>query len=644
GEPATIVALLERQASRAPDSVALVSGSTFTRRHLESRANQLAHHLIVRGARPGHTVGVLMDRSAEAIVALVAVLKAGCAYMPLSVDAPPARLQVQMRESGASLILTADEHLDRLPAGSTAIVLGQASPAIDEQSEGSPQVRVMPDSIAYVLYTSGSTGVPKGVAVTHANVVHYARAIASVLTGQSAATALDALGGWQFGMASTLAADLGNTSLYPALLGGGTLHVLSSEVTTDSERFASRLAEYPLDVLKITPNHFMALAGSRRGAELAAVMPARWLVTGGEALRREVARTLLAADKGRLLNHYGPTETTVGAMTFVVTSESVAALDLLGAQTVPVGRPLANTRAYVVDALGNEQPIAVPGELWIGGTGVAKGYFNRDELTAERFVEYRSERVYRTGDRVRRLEDGAVEFLGRADDQVKVRGYRVEPGEVESALRAHPGVESGAVLPRTDAAGDTTLVAYVVPKQSGYAVSHSDRPTPTALTNWLGTQLPSYMVPAEVVLLETLPLTANGKVDRAALAAMSAATERAARTRVEPRTPTEMSVARIWSEVLKRDDIGVTESFLDIGGHSLLAIRVLGRISKELGVRLPLRTLFETPTVERVAALIDTEIRSRAEEAALREALAAVESMSDAEVAERLATEREGGD
>ncbi len=639
GEPATIVALLENQASRAPDSIALVSGTTLTRGQLESRANQLAHHLIARGAQPGHTVGVLMDRSAEAIVALVAVLKAGCAYMPLSVDAPPARLQVQMRESGAALILTADEHLDRLPAGSTAIVLGEKLPAIDAQSEGAPQVPVTPDSIAYVLYTSGSTGVPKGVAVTHAHVVHYARAIASVLTGRPPATALDEVAGWQFGMASTLAADLGNTSLYPALLGGGTLHVLSADMTTDSERFASRLAEYPLDVLKITPNHFMALAGSKRGAELASVMPSRWLVTGGEALRLEVARALLAAGKGRVLNHYGPTETTVGAMTFPVTDE----VDRLGAQTVPVGRPLARTHAYVVDARGNEQPLDIPGELWIGGAGVAMGYLRRDDLTADRFVEHAGERVYRTGDRVRRLDDGSVEFLGRADDQVKVRGYRVEPGEIESALRAHPGVASVAVLPRTDVAGDATLVAYVVPRQAGYAVSHGDRPTVKTLAEWLAAQLPSYMVPGEIVLLDTLPLTANGKVDRVALAALSVPIADVDSSRVAPRTPTETVVARIWCDVLKRDEIGVTESFLDVGGHSLLAIRVLGRISKELGVRLPLRTLFETPTVERVAALIDAEISSRAEEVALREALAAVESMSDDEVAQRLATEREGG-
>jgi acyl carrier protein len=332
-------------------------------------------------------------------------------------------------------------------------------------------------------------------------------------------------------------------------------------------------------------------------------------------------------------------------LTHEVTAEALERAAALGAQTVPLGRPLANTQAVVVDAHGQEQPVGVPGELWLTGAGVSAGYLNRPELTAARFVTYRGARAYRTGDRVRRLSDGTLEFLGRADDQVKVRGYRVELGEVAQALRAHPGVADGAVVLRAAAAEEEEeeeeLVAYAVPKQAGYAVSHGDRPTPEKLREWLAAQLPAYMVPAAVVLLERLPLTANGKLDRAALPAPDADAT-GGPSRIAPRTETEATIARIWRDVLKKDEIGVTESFLDLGGHSLLAIRVLGRISKELGVRLALRALFETPTVEAVSAVIDRELAERRSADQMAQALAAVESLSDAEVARLLAADGKG--
>jgi acyl carrier protein len=273
---------------------------------------------------------------------------------------------------------------------------------------------------------------------------------------------------------------------------------------------------------------------------------------------------------------------------------------------VPLGTPLANTQAFVVDAYGIEQPVGIPGELWLGGAGVTQGYLNRPALTAERFTLFRGVKVYRTGDRVRRLSDGTLEFLGRADDQVKVRGYRVELGEVEQALRAHPGVAQGVVVLRTPENVEPALVAYAVAKQAGYAVSHADRPTSEKLTEWLAAQLPAYMVPSAVVLLEQLPLTANGKLDRAALPAPDAQ-DGSKDAFVAPRTETETQLAAIWAEVLKREPVGVTDNFLALGGHSLLAIRVLGRISKTFGVRLPLRTLFDAPTIEQLAPRIDAE-------------------------------------
>jgi amino acid adenylation domain-containing protein len=598
---------------RVPERVAVVGlDASLAYAELNARANQLALHLQSLGVTPNAPVGLLLDRSADALVGLLGILKSGGAYMPLSLDAPPARVARQLAESGARVVVTLGAQASTIPQGVTVVALDSA--ALGALPDANLDSAATPDDLAYVLYTSGSTGTPKGVAVTHANAVHYARAISRVL-GEG--------DGLHFGLASTLAADLGNTSLFASLLGGGTLHVLSKDVTTEPARFAEYVGAHPLDVLKITPNHLAALTAGKTGGDLSAVLPRRWVVTGGEALRPELARTLLGAGRCRVLNHYGPTETTVGVLTHEVTAAS------LGAPTVPLGRPLANTRAYVVDAHGNEQPVGIPGELLLGGAGVARGYLGRDELTAERFVEHQGERVYRTGDRVRRLADGTIEFLGRVDDQVKVRGFRVELGEIEGVLRAHPGVGQAVAVLR-----DEELVAYAVPRQAGYAVSHADRPTREKLVEWLAAQLPEYMVPNAVVLLDALPLTPNGKVDRAALPAPEGGAA-AVDSFVAPRTPTEETIARIWRDVLKKERVGVTDSFLDLGGHSLLAIRVLGRISKELGVRLPLRALFETPTVAQVAEVVDTELRRRADEEALRQALAAVEGLSDAE-AERL--------
>ena len=661
GEPTTLVALLHDAATRAatrpaivaPRASATAAGSVagtlvLTYAELSARASQVARHLQSLGVGPNVPVGLLLDRSAHAMVGLVGILEAGGAYMPLSIEAPAARLAQQLSESGAKHVVTSVAFADRLPPSVQIVALDGGTDAVTLAAlpDAPLGVAPSPEDLAYVLFTSGSTGVPKGVAVTHANAVHYARAVSRVLADVPSGVAGDgfaALESLRFGMASTLAADLGNTSLLPALLAGATLHVLGKDVTTEPSRFAEYVAVHQLDVVKATPNHVLALAAGKTGDELARVLPRKWLVLGGEALRPEVARTLLGAGTCRVLNHYGPTETTVGVLTHEVTSESLAAAAALGAQTVPLGRPLANTHAYVVDASGMEQPIGIPGELWLGGAGVSRGYLRRDDLTQQRFGSFQDERTYRTGDRVRRLSDGTLEFLGRTDDQVKVRGYRVELGEVEQALRGHPSVAQAVATLRGE-----ELVAYAVPKQAGYAVSHSDRPTSVKLIEWLAAQLPEYMVPSAVVLLDALPLTANGKVDRAALPAPDALVASKS-SLVAPRTETEATVARIWREVLKKDEIGVTDSFLDLGGHSLLAIRVLGRLSKELGVRLALRALFETPTVEKVAAIIDAELRVKEEarrqreaDAAMQAALAAVEGLSDAEVTRLLSADVTG--
>ena len=317
-----------------------------------------------------------------------------------------------------------------------------------------------------------------------------------------------------------------------------------------------------------------------------------------------------------MLNHYGPTEATVGVCTFKVTAESMAVERKGGAQTVPVGSPLANTTAHVLDAHQKPTPVGVPGELYLGGAGIAVGYVGQPSLTAERFLDdpfatWTGARLYRTGDRVRRRISGRIEFLGRADDQVKMRGYRLELGDVEHELRLHPAIADCVVVARAASSedglpGELRLVAYVVWRTGGYATAHAERPAAEKVKEWMRARVPDHMVPATIMVLDALPLSANGKVDKRALPDPGDGGDGAS-VFVAPRTETETALAAIWQDVLKKERVGVTDDFLALGGHSLLAIRVLGKISKQFAVRLPLRSLFDSPTVEKLAIVVEAE-------------------------------------
>ncbi|HST62618.1 MAG TPA: amino acid adenylation domain-containing protein, partial [Longimicrobium sp.] len=406
---------------------------------------------------------------------------------------------------------------------------------------------------------------------------------------------------------STIAADLGHTSVFGALCGGGCLHVMGAERIADGDAFAAYLAEHEIDVLKITPSHLAALMGGR---DAAAVLPRRCLVLGGEPARTAWVDEIRALAPGlRIVNHYGPTETTVGALAYVTDWAYAAdgALPETAGGTVPIGLPLANARAYVLDAALRPLPAGIPGELCIGGRGVARGYLDRPALTAERFVpdpfaDEPGARMYRTGDRAKRLADGTVEFLGRIDQQVKVRGFRVEPGEVEGVLRAHPAVHEAVVVARPDRTGSVALVAYVVGADDADGAAIDVH----ALHVHCAARLPTYMVPSAFVVLDALPLTENGKLDRRALPEPGLAS--AAGTYVAPRTPAEEVLAGIWAEVLRVERVGIHESFFDLGGHSLLAMRLASRVREVFGVELPLRALFEAPAVAQLAARVE-EIR-----------------------------------
>jgi amino acid adenylation domain-containing protein len=615
GAPATIDQLFEAQAVRVPDRTAVASDDrSIPYLEVDARSNQLANYLRARGVKEDSRVAITLDRSAELVVAILGVLKAGGAYVPVLPDLPVARAEQQINESGARVVITTSVHEARVPAGLTVVRIDLDAQAVALEPMTAPAIDANPDRLAYVLFTSGSTGVPKGVAVTHRNVVHYARAVSRVLADipdDAGGDGFDALDAWQFGMVSTLGADLGNTSLFPSLFSGGTLHILSGDMTTDPSAFQAHANAQQLDVLKITPNHLRALVGGSSTRELARVLPRRWIVLGGEALSWEFAERLADAGSCRVLNHYGPTETTVGVSTFEVTTATSRASRAFGAQTVPVGRPLANVKLLVLDAQRHPVPIGVSGELYISGDGVTRGYLLRDDLTAERFVELQSGgRAYRSGDRVRRLPDGTIEFLGRGDDQVKIRGYRVELREIECVLAEHPAVAQAVVVVRASDRVDPQLAAYVVPKPvADYAKAHAQHATPDSLYLWLSSRLPEYMVPPAIVMLDQLPLSANGKIDRNALPDPAQTAESAKEVFVAPRTPTEEAIAAIWADVLKKEKVGITDNFITLGGHSLLAIRVLGKLSRKFGVRLPLRSLFDAPTISDLAELVELEMQ-----------------------------------
>jgi amino acid adenylation domain-containing protein/thioester reductase-like protein len=576
--------LFEARVEQDPDATAVVfEGGSLTYAELNARANRLAHHLRALGVGPEARVALVMPRSPELVQAELAVLKCGGVYVPLDPEHPAERLREVLEDSAPVALLTTAELAERFASLSLPVLaLDAASPAWASLPATNPAVEgLTADHLAYVMYTSGSTGRPKGVMVAHRGIVRL------VVDNGYAAFGLDD----RVAFAANPAFDATTMEVWAPLVNGGAIVVIGQDTLLDPQAMARALEDEGVTALFITTAVFNRYAEAIPGA-LAGL---RFLLTGGEnSDPAAFQRVLDQGGSANLIHCYGPTETTTYAITHPV--EQVAE----GARSIPLGRPIGNTRVYLLDRAGEPVPVGVAGELYIGGVGVARGYQRRPALTAERFVPdpwgVPGARLYRTGDLGRWLAGGMIEFLGRTDHQVKVRGFRIEPGEIEARLLEHPGVREVVVLVREDTPGEKRLVAYL---------AGDERAGADALRTHLGETLPAYMVPAAYVRLDALPLNANGKVDRKALPAPEDG-DYARHGYQAPRTETEAALAGLWAEVLGVERVGRDDGFFELGGHSLLAVTLIERMRRQ-GLHADVRTLFAAPTLAGLAAAVGGE-------------------------------------
>ncbi|WP_230182617.1 non-ribosomal peptide synthetase, partial [Aquabacterium sp. CECT 9606] len=575
-----VLSLWQRSVARLPQTDAVrFEDQAWTYQQLDAQSERLAQRLRALGVGPEVRVGVHAPREGEFVLGLLAVLKAGGVFVPLDPQLPADRLAYQLADSGAGWLLStqAPSWTPDVPV----LALAFEHDIIDGEPAAPLRHQPHPDQAAYVIYTSGSTGRPKGVVVGHGALANYVQAVLARLALPGTVKSL--------AMVSTVAADLGHTSLFGALCSGRTLHLISAQRVFDPDAFAQYMHAHQVDVLKIVPSHLQALMQAARPEQ---VLPRHTLVVGGEATSWRLLDQIQALKPGcRVLNHYGPTETTVGVLTQAASEADRHATHL------PLGRPLANVDAWVLDADLNPVPQGAAGELYLGGSALARGYQQRAGATAERFVPHpwqAGARLYRTGDRVRQLgQQGGLAFLGRVDDQVKVRGYRVELSEVASALRAQPGVHEAAVVLVQEDDGRSALAAYVVP-QADQAAQPLDV---VALKAGLAAVLPDYMVPSVIMVLAQLPLNANGKLDRQALPKPQAM---AGDAHEAPQGEVEETLAAVWAEVLGRDQVSRHDNFFELGGDSILSLKVVARARKR-GVHLLPKQLFESQSLSGLA-------------------------------------------
>ena len=575
-----LATLVEAQVARTPGATAGVFGdASITYRELNERANQLARELVKHGAGPDALVGIFVERSLDMMVALLAVVKAGAGYLPMDPYLPAARLQHMIEDSALRVVVTQAALRSELPSFAGAVITLEDAAWRAHRCDDL-NITVPPEAVAYVIYTSGSTGKPKGVQVPYRALVNLLWSIRDWMK-LGASDRLLAV--------TTISFDIAGADIWMPWLVGATTVLASGEAAADGAELERLIARHDITFLQATPATWWLLLGAQwRGK------PDLQIVCTGEAMPRELAARLVPIVR-RLWNLYGPTETTIWSTGYLVEDAHAPIL---------IGRPIGNTQCYVLDDHRQPAPLGSIGELYIAGDGVARGYLNRAGLTDERFVanpfgKHAGARMYRTGDLVRYLPDGNIECLGRTDHQVKILGFRIELGEIEGALKQHPGITQAVVVVREDTPGDKRLVAYVVP-------SSTPPPGAAELRGWLKQQLPKYMVPASYVVLDKLPISSNGKIDRKALPAPERddGASGSSSTYITPRNDTEHKLAEIFSRVLGLEQVGIDDDFFDLGGHSLTAMRVISLLKSELDVDLPVRIMFKAHSVAQIAAVV----------------------------------------
>jgi len=585
----TLPELFEEQVEKTPEATAVdFAGQRLTYRELAARANQLAHRLQALGVQPDAPVALCMERSLELIVGLLGILKAGGAYMSLDPAYPPERMAFMLADAQAPVLLTGESLRGKFNfeiPNLKRVCLDAEWKSIAQEPVSAPAHRARAENLAYVSFTSGSTGRPKGVCVPHRAVARLVRQTNFARFGPDE----------RFLQLSPVAFDASTLEIWGALLNGGQL-VMFPPHTPSLAELGGFIRQHGVTTLWLTAGLFHQMVEE----QFDGLKTVRQLLAGGDVLSVPHVQKVLAELPGcHLINGYGPTENTTFTCCHRITAP------LAANRTIPIGKPIANTQVCVLDERLQPLPVGVPGELYAAGDGLARGYLNRPELTAEKFIPHPfsdepGARLYNTGDLVRWLPDGSIEFFGRADQQVKIRGFRVELGEIETVLGQHAAVKECVVTTREEAPGSKRLIAYLVARQP---------PAPAAgeLRGFLQTKLPDYMLPSAFVFLEALPLSPNGKVDRRALPAPDDERPKLEKKYVAPRDSTELQLAQIWEDVLGIRPIGVTDHFFDLGGHSLLAVRVVARIDKAMGKQLPVASLFQSPTIERLAAMLRQE-------------------------------------
>jgi amino acid adenylation domain-containing protein len=586
--------LIEQQVERSPEALAVMhDGQRLTYRELNERANQLAGYLRERGVGPDVLVGICVERSLEMVVGLLGILKAGGAYLPLDPDYPTERLRYMVEDARPALLLTQERLEERLAdlGAARVLCLDRDWPAIAERAVTNLPHIGSADDQAYMIYTSGSSGRPKGVMVTQRALTNFLHSMQGTL-----AVRQDEV----LAAVTTLSFDIAGLELYLPLIAGARILLISRETARDGHELHETLIQHAVTMMQATPSTWslLELDGWRPRAGFK-------ILCGGEALSRELAAQLVGHNVP-VWNLYGPTETTIWSC--------VKRLQAQQSDTViTIGNPIANTQVYVLDHDRQVAPTGVAGELYIGGTGVARGYFHRPDLTAERFVpdpfsKEAGSRLYQTGDLVRFRPDGEIEFLGRVDQQVKIRGFRIELGEIEAELNAHAAIRQAVAIARPGITGDNQLVAYLVKEEPpGEPHGQDGTLTTTALREYLATRVPEYMIPSQYVFLEQMPLTPNGKIDRKQLPEPDPNLRPEERAYVAPRTKIEETIAGIWTELLGVERISVNDGFFELGGDSLLISRLVARIHTVFDVNLPIRSIFLTPTLKNIAAAVKAQ-------------------------------------